>query len=335
MTVESLTDGGFCFLLVPGWGQLPDGWSLGEAAGVGVDSADNVYVFNRGEHPMVVFDRDGCFLRSWGEGTFVKPHGIHIGRDGAIYCTDDGDHSVRKCDPFGKVLLTIGVPGKASPVMSGRPFHRCTHTALSPSGDIYVSDGYGNACIHKYSPDGTHLMTWGRSGSRPGEFYIPHNLCCDDAGWIYVGDRENHRVQVFNGDGAYETQWNNLHRPCALCEGIDRDRTFYVGEVGPAIAPALAFPNLGPRLSVVDENGRLLARLGDVGAGLGENQFIAPHGLAIDSHGDLYVVEVSQSAWPVTFPGRPLPDFVRSLRKLRRMRHSSAAKTPTPGAIYA
>ena len=104
-----------------------------------------MYVFNRGEHPMMVFDRDGKFLRSWGEGIFNRAHGLHIGADESLYCTDDGDHTVRKCSLDGKVLLTIGIPGNRSPYMSGMPFHRCTHTALSPRGDIYVSDGYGNS----------------------------------------------------------------------------------------------------------------------------------------------------------------------------------------------
>ena len=100
--------------------------------------------------------------------------------------------------------------------MSGEPFHRCTHTALSPKGEIYVSDGYGNARVHKYTPDGKLLMSWGEPGTDPGEFNIVHNIVCDADGWVYVADRENHRVQVFDGNGKYETQWNNLHRPCAL-----------------------------------------------------------------------------------------------------------------------
>ena len=101
-------------------------------AAVGVDRDDQVYVFNRGAHPMVVFDRHGAFLRSWGEGTFTKPHGLHIAPDGYLYCTDDGDHTVRKCTLEGKVVLTIGIPGKPAPYFSGEPFHRCTHTALAP-----------------------------------------------------------------------------------------------------------------------------------------------------------------------------------------------------------
>ena len=187
------------------WARLPDGWEFRDVAAVAVDSKDQVYVFNRGEHPMMVFDRDGHFLRSWGEGLFPRAHGTHFAPDGTLYLTDDGDHTVRQCTLDGKVLMTLGIPGQPSPYMSQEPFHRCTHTALSPSGEIYVSDGYGNARIHKFSPDGKLLTSWGSPGSNPGEFNIPHNICCDADGWVYVADRESHRVQVFDGNGRYET----------------------------------------------------------------------------------------------------------------------------------
>ena len=120
--------------------------------------------------------------------------------------------------------------------MSGEPFHRCTHTALSPKGEIYVSDGYGNARVHKYSPDGKLLMSWGEPGTDPGEFNIVHNICTDADGWVYVADRENHRVQVFDGNGKYETQWNNLHRPCGLYMDYTRHPVCYIGELGPVHA---------------------------------------------------------------------------------------------------
>ena len=138
---------------VENWAKLPPGWSFKEIGSVGVDKNDNVYVFNRGEHPMIVFDRDGNFLRSWGEGLFPRAHGVHMAPDDTIWLTDDGDHTVRQCTLEGKVLLTLGIPGKPAPYMSGEPFHRCTHTAMSPQGDIYVSDGYGNARVHKFSPE--------------------------------------------------------------------------------------------------------------------------------------------------------------------------------------
>ena len=237
------------YRVVENWAKLPEGWKLTDVASVAVDSKDRIYVFNRGDHPMVVLDRDGNFITSWGEGLFRRAHGLHIDADDNLYCTDDGDHTVRKCTTDGKVLLTIGIPNKPAPYMSGEPFHRCTHTALSPKGEIYVSDGYGNACVHKYTPDGKLLKTWGEPGTDPGQFNIVHNIATDADGWVYVADRENHRVQVFDGNGKYETQWNNLHRPCALhcCGG--KHPTFIIGELGPGMPVNLKVPNLGPRLT--------------------------------------------------------------------------------------
>src|SRR6266436_4031641 len=243
LMAEIVGSGEFKYRIVEDWAQLPDGWSFKEVAAVGVDSKDNVYAFSRGEHPIMVFDRDGNFLRSWGEGQYPRAHGVHMGPDDSIYLTDDGGHFVRKCSLDGKVLLEIGVPGKPAPYMSGEPFHRCTHTALSPKGEIYVSDGYGNAKVHKYSPDGKLLMSWGEPGTNPGEFNIVHNICTDADGWVYVADRENHRVQVFDGNGKYEAQWNNMHRPCGLycCRGPQL--RFIIGELGPSMAVNLKSPN--------------------------------------------------------------------------------------------
>ena len=316
----TLGSGNFRYEVIENWAKLPDGWSFRDVAAVAVDHKDRVYAFNRGEHPMMVFDRDGNFLRSWGEGVFNRAHGLHIGPDETLYCTDDGDHSVRKCTLEGKVLLTIGIPGKPSPYMSGEPFHRCTHTALSPRGDIYISDGYGNSRMHKYSPDGRLLKSWGESGTGPGEFNIPHNVCCDSDGWVYVADRENHRVQVFDGEGNYETEWHNLHRPCGMCMEAKKKPLCYIGEIGPTMPVNREVPNLGPRISIVDHEGKLLSRFGAAHAGYDSpDQFVAPHGMAVDSHGDIYVGEVSYTAWSQIYPNKDIPKGLRTLRKLVRV----------------
>jgi DNA-binding beta-propeller fold protein YncE len=322
-TFTILGSGEHSYRVVQNWARLPDGWALTDVASVGVDSKDNLYAFNRGAHPMMVFDRDGNFLRSFGEGLFKRAHGLHIDADDNLYCTDDGDHTVRKCTPEGKVLLTIGLPGEPKPFMSGEPFNRCTHTALSPSGEIYVSDGYGNARVHKYTPDGRLIMSWGEPGSDPGQFNIVHNIASDADGFVYVADRENHRVQVFDGKGRYQTQWNNLHRPCALCACGAKRTTFIIGELGPGLPVNLNVPNLGPRLTLVDSNGKRIARLGgENGPGLETGKFLAPHGLAIDSRGDIYVGEVGVTNWSSSFPDTPMPPEVnvgRCLQKLVRV----------------
>jgi hypothetical protein len=123
------------YRVLESWAKLPDGWQLGDVAAVGVDRQDRVYVFNRGEHPMMVFDRDGTFLRSWGEGVFERPHGIHMAPDDTIFCTDDGDHSLRRLSIDGKLLATIGIPGEPAPFMSGEPF-RHAHGALAHWRDL-------------------------------------------------------------------------------------------------------------------------------------------------------------------------------------------------------
>lgn len=318
-TATILGEGTFRYRVDMEWGRLPEGWSFHEVAAVGVDSRDNVYVFNRGEHPVIVFDREGNFLRAWGEDLFTRAHGLHVAPDDTLFLTDDGDHTVRRCTPEGKVLLTIGVPGRPAPFMSGEPFHRCTHTALTPNGDILVSDGYGNARVHKYAPDGRHLLSWGACGIDPGQFNIPHNITCDPDGWVYVADRESHRIQVFDSDGRYETQWNTVHRPCALFMPRCTCPLCYVGELGPALSLTRDYPNLGPRISILDNNGNVLTRLGALHGGLAADQFIAPHGIAVDSHGDIYVGEVSRTLWKADRPGQPVPAELRCLRKLEKL----------------
>lgn len=313
--------GRWTYRMVNYWAKLPAGWSLGEVAGVAVDHDDNVYVFSRGTaHPMMVFDRQGKFLRSWGEGgVFVNPHAVAFGPDGCLYCTDDGNHTVRKFSTTGKMLLEIGTPNQPAGRFSGKPFHRCTHTALSPQGDIFVSDGYGNARVHKYSPDGTLLMSWGESGTGVGEFNIPHNITADPDGWVYVADRENHRVQVFDQNGRYQTQWHNLHRPCGMCTEAKSRPLSFISEAGPGLAVNRDFPRLGPRVSIVDHQGELVARLADNGFGVNLGQFLAPHGIAIDSRYDIYVAELGATIWEAFYPKVPMPAAMPNLRKLVRV----------------
>ena len=306
------------------WGDLPGGWSYSEATSVAVDDKDNVYIFNRGEHPMIVLDRNGKFLRSWGEGMFVAPHGVAMGLDDSVFCIDAKGHTVSKYTLEGKLLLSLGVKGNPSRPMSNKPFSGPTHVAVDPrNGEFLVPDGYSNACVHRYTPDGRLLETWGESGTGPGQFSTVHNIATDRDGWIYVCDRENQRVQVFDPSGTYEAQWNDMGPATALY--VDKrtsEQLVYVFETfGGIRANYMGLGNwnglrLGSRISVHDLSGKVLAQLGDQPEGLGAGQFTMPHGIAVDSRGDIYAAEVpwGQFGSKMDPPRRDL----RSMRKLVR-----------------
>jgi DNA-binding beta-propeller fold protein YncE len=278
-----------------------------------IDSQDQVYIFNRSKHPMMIFDREGNLLSSWGEEHFTHAHGIYIGSDDGIYCTDDMNHTVTKVDADGHVLMTIGtrnhpsdtgyrnVPDlfeKISTITRGAPpFNRPTGVALSASGEIYVTDGYGNARVHKFSPEGKLLLSWGEPGAGPGQFRLPHSVFVDKQNRVWVTDRENSRIQIFDSEGHFLTQWIDLIRPQGLV--IDDDDTVFIAE-------------LCKRISLFTIDGKLLARWGNEGHDVRNPLFIAPHAIARDSRGDLYIGEVSMTnVMKVDRGSRTIQKFVR------------------------
>jgi DNA-binding beta-propeller fold protein YncE len=278
-------------------------------AGVATDSRDRVYVFNRGEHPVMVFDRDGTFLTSWGEGLFARPHGIVVGPDDAVYCTDDLGHSVRKFTADGRLLSSLAVSGTTSDtgatsmdyrtiLRAGPPFHYPTNVALSAEGELYVSDGYGNARVHKFSVDGRLLFSWGEPGDGPGQFRLPHGIAVDRQGTVYVADRENSRIQLFTPDGTYLSEWTDVARPCQVF--LDGAGNVYVAELGfrAGMWPGTTAPADAPggRVSIFDPHGNLRARWGGGRSPCAAGDFFAPHGICVDSRGDIYVGEVVLSA---------------------------------------
>lgn len=189
---------------------MPQGWTFGRVSAVATDSAGQVYVFHRGRSadPIVVFDSKGKYLRSWGRGMFGNEHGLRIDKDDNVWITDNGDHQVMKFNREGKLLLTLGVKG--TPGADEKTFNRPTDIAFAPTGEFYVSDGYGNSRVVKFSKDAEYLLEWGSSGTGPGEFNTPHVIQVDSKGRVYVSDRENNRIQIFNADGKFLTQWTHL-----------------------------------------------------------------------------------------------------------------------------
>jgi DNA-binding beta-propeller fold protein YncE len=279
-------------------------------AAVAADRRDRVYVFSRSEHRVLVFERDGTFLGAWGEGQFRRPHGIFVGPDDAVYCTDDLGHTVSKFTPEGMLVATLGPAGRASDtgatsmdyrtvVRAGPPYHYPTNLAVGPEGSLYVSDGYGNARVHKFAADGRLLLSWGEPGGGPGQFRLPHGIAVDGQGVVYVADRENSRIQLFTPDGAYLAEWTDVARPCQVF--IDREANVYVAELGfrAGIWPGTAAPGPdapGGRVSIFDRAGKLLARWGGGRSPCAPGDFFAPHGIWVDGHGDIYVAEVVMSA---------------------------------------
>src|SRR5438067_436731 len=290
---DTVGSGDFTYEALDSWQKLPDGMKLTETPGVAVNSQGQVYAITRNtENPVMVFDADGNFLFSFGEGVFSqRTHGILIGPDDSVFCADDGTHTITKFTPDGRLLLTLGTPNQPAQKWGGKPFNRPTHAAVSQvTGNLYVSDGYGNSRIHKYTSDGQYIMSWGEPGIDPGQFIRPHNLAIDDQDRIYVADRECHRVQVFDADGKFISMWNNIHRPDGMTLGPDGN--IYIGELN-GMGGVDDAPGLGHRVSVLNREGKLLARIGDPNEGEGSGQVIAPHGIAVDSQGDVYLGEVS------------------------------------------
>jgi DNA-binding beta-propeller fold protein YncE len=274
----------------------PGPWNFGQVSGVAVNSNGNILVLHRGAHPILEFASSGEFLRSWGDGLFsegkvfsvdpqhqVKGRTIHSGVYGPAGCDSCGAHSIRvdrqeniwvvdasgqviyKMDQRGQVIMQLGTKGISG--TGQRTFNLPTDIAFAPNGDIYVSDGYANERIVRFSPAGKYLMQWGTRGSGPGEFTLPHNLAIDAQGRVYVTDRENQRIQVFSPDGKFLKEWPGIGGISALV--MTKDQTLWAGD------------------GLFDLEGNLLGRLPGPSGGA--------HGLAVADSGDVYLAQLSGS----------------------------------------
>src|SRR5262249_28160537 len=273
-------------------------------------SRDRVFLLTRERSLVLIYERDGRFVGSWGEGMFTaRTHGLTVGPDDSVYCTDDGNQTVRKFTPDGQLLLTLGTLNQVSDTgydgrtlesirRGGPPFNRPTNLAVAPSGDLYVSDGYGNARVHRYSANGKLIQSWGEPGTGPGQFILPHGVWVAADGRVFVADRENDRLQIFAPDGQFVAQWTDVLRPTDVC--IDAAGRVYGSELGRRPGPrprGLGDSGEQPgRVSVYDENGTVLARFGASEAARdAPGNFVAPHCIAVDSNGALYVGEVTHT----------------------------------------
>lgn len=322
--------GEFRFEPQPDWARLPEGWSFGEAVGVASDSRGRVFIFDRGVHPVIVLSPEGEFLDAWGEDRFARPHGITIGPDDMLYLTDDVDHTVRKFTPEGKLLFRLGMSGTGSDTgiqdgdlrtiaRGGPPFNKPTNLAIAENGDLFISDGYGNARVHRFSADGLLQHSWGEPGSGPGQFMLPHGIAVDRQGRVVVADRENSRLQFFSPEGEFLEEWTDVVRPTDVF--VDPAGNLFVSELGARVG---LFPWMSPdpsrsggRVSVFAADGSLLARWGGGDDPQSPGDFLAPHDLWLDGEGNLLVGEVVQAAARLT-PGG-VPPGCPTLRRFRRV----------------
>ena len=327
---KEIVSGDFRYRAVADWAKWPEGWNVLEVTAVATDSKDRVFVYNRGDHPVAVFDPEGNLLFSWGEGLFDRPHGIWIGPDDSVYLTDDCDHTVHKFTAEGKSLFTLGTSGRPSDTgntsidyrtikQAGPPFNFPTNLAVAANGDLYVADGYGNARIHKFSPDGQLEFSWGTPGAGPGQFHVPHGIAIDRNGIIYVADRENSRLQLFTPKGEFVAEWTDVVRPAEVT--IDASGLVYVAELGyrTGMWPGTSAPSSdspGGRMSIFDENGKRLARFGGGEHPCEAGDFFSPHDIWLDSKGSVYLSEVIRSCCGNK---RPTVGDYHTLQKLERI----------------
>ena len=266
------------------WAGLETQYHEGWVPAVACDSQDRVFVYSRSDKPLNVYDPDGNHLATWGEGVLTPgcAHGIFIDKKDNVFVTDATDHAIYKFSLAGELLLTLGTPGQPG-AAEGDPFNRPTDIAIASNGDIIVSDGYGNHHIHRYSASGKHIVTWGGEGNGPGEFTISHTVRVDAQDRIWDCDRENCRIQIFDLDGNFLDEWTDLLRPNNI-HIDDENGVLYVAELGRRIS----IWNLATRELLSSWGGG-----GDPSDVPGEFQG-GPHGIWIDSQGNIYAGEVER-----------------------------------------
>ncbi len=292
---------------VEGWVKLPDERKWGQTISVDVDpDGKSIWVFERcggttcdgsDVAPILKIDASGKVVKSFGAGMFIFPHGLHVDRDGNVWVTDgrgkDGKgHQAIKLSPDGKVLMTLGKAG----ITGDGPdaFNSPSDVLVAPNGDIFVADGHGgntNARIVKLAKDGTFIKAWGKKGSGPGEFALPHRFALDSSGRLFVADRANSRIQIFDQDGKYLAEWKQFGRPSGLF--IDKNDVIYVAD---SESNTIQNPGFKRGLYIGSaKDGKVSALIPDplpVKEGSGPGTGSAAEGVAADADGIVYGAEV-------------------------------------------
>ena len=249
------------------WARLPAGESFGFISDLEVDGAGRVHVAQRGtDRPVLVFERDGKYAGSWGEGALAEPHYISAGSNGTFLVADRDAHQVLRFDGSGKLLQALG---KRHWPSLNAPFNHPTAAAEAPDGEIYVADGYGNSNVHRFGANGELIQSWGGPGDGPGAFTTPHAVAVDAGGRVLVGDRENNRVQVFDREGRFLSAWGDFYHPMQIWID-DRGMVFVTDQI--------------PRISMLDLDGKLIGRC--------RGAINGAHGLSGDAEGNLYLAEL-------------------------------------------
>lgn len=249
------------------WAELPNGERLEAISQLAVDRRGRVYVNRRKDPPILVFEPSGKLQGAWGEGRVTDAHGIFITADDRVFLVDRDRHQILVFSLDGALLATLGERDRPR---FQAPFNHPTDVAVAPDGEIYVSDGYGNSAVHRFSADYRHIRTWGSPGKGPGQFTTPHGVWVDRSNRVLVVDRENDRVQIFDRDGDYLGEWGDFHKPMDLYED-ERGMVFVTDHI--------------PRLSMMSPEGALLGRC--------RPTFNLPHGIAGNADGDLFVAEMN------------------------------------------
>jgi DNA-binding beta-propeller fold protein YncE len=257
---------------VPGFFQLPPGDNFVEPCGVAVNSKGHIYLFHRGKHPLMEFDASGKFLRSIADDLFVTAHMVRVDAEDNIWTTDIGSHVVLKLSPDGRVLLALGRMRLAGDDVGH--FNQPTDVAWDRDGNIYVADGYGNSRVLKFDKYGNRLLGWGMKGSGPGQFDLPHTIVVDEDR-VYVGDRENARIQIFDTSGRLLSEWR-LGHPFGLV--VASDHSLYMADA------------IAGRILKIDRDGKVVGVF--QGPAPGQGPHFDPHQIAVVKDGSIFTAEV-------------------------------------------